>query len=59
MLQPDLGTGVVLVGASLLIIYTAGARLLHLSYLGMIGVAGFVGLSYCSAVSTETDYSLS
>ncbi|WNR46441.1 stage V sporulation protein E [Paenibacillus roseipurpureus] len=44
MLQPDLGTGVVLVGASLLIIYTAGARLLHLSYLGMIGVAGFVGL---------------
>ncbi|MCD1261616.1 stage V sporulation protein E [Paenibacillus athensensis] len=44
MLQPDLGTGVVLVGASLLIIYTSGARLLHLSYLGMVGLAGFVGL---------------
>jgi hypothetical protein len=44
MLQPDLGTGVVLFGASLLIIYTAGARLLHLSYLGMVGLAGFVGL---------------
>jgi cell division protein FtsW len=44
MLQPDLGTGVVLVGASLLIIYTAGARILHLSYLGMAGLAGFVGL---------------
>jgi cell division protein FtsW len=44
MLQPDLGTGVVLVGASLLIIYTAGARILHLSYLGMVGLAGFVGL---------------
>ncbi|MCS7459265.1 stage V sporulation protein E [Paenibacillus doosanensis] len=44
MLQPDLGTGAVLVGASLLIIYTAGARLMHLSYLGMVGVAGFVGL---------------
>ncbi|TVY09596.1 stage V sporulation protein E [Paenibacillus cremeus] len=44
MLQPDLGTGVVLVGASLLIIYTAGARLLHLSYLGFVGIAGFVGL---------------
>ncbi|GAA4857823.1 stage V sporulation protein E [Paenibacillus vulneris] len=44
MLQPDLGTGAVLVGASLLIIYAAGARLLHLSYLGMVGVAGFVGL---------------
>jgi len=44
MLQPDLGTGAVLVGASLLIIYTSGARLLHLSYLGLVGVAGFVGL---------------
>ncbi|NOV03415.1 stage V sporulation protein E [Paenibacillus planticolens] len=44
MLQPDLGTGAVLVGASLLIIFISGARLLHLAYLGMIGVAGFVGL---------------
>ncbi|WP_426447699.1 stage V sporulation protein E [Paenibacillus sp. S-38] len=44
MLQPDLGTGAVLVGASLLIIYVAGARLLHLSYLGMVGVAGLIGL---------------
>jgi cell division protein FtsW len=44
MLQPDLGTGVVLVGATLLTIYTAGARILHLSYLGMVGLAGFVGL---------------
>lgn len=44
MLQPDLGTGAVLVGASLLIIYTAGARLSHLSYLGLVGLAGFVGL---------------
>lgn len=44
MLQPDLGTGAVLVGASLLIIFTAGARLLHLSFLGLAGIAGFVGL---------------
>ncbi|WP_166243832.1 stage V sporulation protein E [Paenibacillus turpanensis] len=44
MLQPDLGTGAVLCGASLLIIYTAGARMLHLGGLAMIGVAGFVGL---------------
>lgn len=44
MLQPDLGTGSVLVGASLLIIYAAGARMSHLAGLGMIGVAGFVGL---------------
>jgi cell division protein FtsW len=44
MLQPDLGTGMVLVGATLLIIYTAGARMLHLSMLGLLGLSGFVGL---------------
>lgn len=44
MLQPDLGTGAVLVGASLLIIFSAGARLSHLFGLGLIGIAGFVGL---------------
>jgi cell division protein FtsW len=44
MLQPDLGTGVVLAGAALLIIYIAGARILHLSMLGFTGIAGFVGL---------------
>ncbi|HEY0826636.1 MAG TPA: FtsW/RodA/SpoVE family cell cycle protein, partial [Bacilli bacterium] len=44
MLQPDLGTGVVLAGAVLLMIYTAGARILHLSFLGLLGLAGLVGL---------------
>ncbi|MDB5053608.1 MAG: stage sporulation protein [Bacilli bacterium] len=44
MLQPDLGTGTVLVGASLLIIYVAGARMLHLNMLGLLGVSGLVGL---------------
>lgn len=44
MLQPDLGTGSVLMGASLLMIFTAGARLKHLSYLALVGVAGFVAL---------------
>jgi cell division protein FtsW len=44
MLQPDLGTGMVLVGATILMIYICGARLLHLSYLVMLGIAGFVGL---------------
>jgi cell division protein FtsW len=44
MLQPDLGTGVVLVGAALLIIYVAGARLVHLLYLGLGCIAGFIGL---------------
>jgi cell division protein FtsW len=44
MLQPDLGTGVVLVGASILIIYSAGARIAHLGGLALVGVAGLVGL---------------
>lgn len=44
MLQPDLGTGSVLLGATLLIIYTAGARLSHLAWLGVVGLAGFAGL---------------
>lgn len=44
MLQPDLGTGAVMVGASLIVIFTAGARFLHLSFLALAGIAGFVGL---------------
>lgn len=44
MLQPDLGTGVVLVGASILIIYSAGARIAHLGGLALVGLAGLVGL---------------
>ncbi len=44
MMQPDLGTGVVLVGASILMLFIAGARIQHLLILGMIGVAGFVML---------------
>jgi cell division protein FtsW len=44
MLQPDLGTGAVLVGASLMVIYTAGARISHLAMLGLVGLAGFIGL---------------
>lgn len=44
MLQPDLGTGTVMVGASLLVIYSAGARMKHLASLALVGIAGFVGL---------------
>lgn len=44
MLQPDLGTGVVLMGAALMVIFMAGTRLLHLGMLALCGVAGFVGL---------------
>ena len=44
MLQPDLGTGAVLLGATLLVIYTAGAKLSHLGWLGIVGIVGFASL---------------
>lgn len=44
MLQPDLGTGVVMVGTCVVIIFVAGARIQHFIGLGMIGLIGFVGL---------------
>ncbi|WP_339062314.1 stage V sporulation protein E [Tepidibacillus marianensis] len=44
MLQPDLGTGTVLVGTSILMIYISGMRIKHLVSLGMVGVVGFAGL---------------
>ncbi len=44
MLQPDLGTGAVMVGTCIVMIYIAGARLSHFFGLGLVGVAGLVGL---------------
>jgi cell division protein FtsW len=44
MMQPDLGTGTVMVGTSVVIIFIAGARISHFIGLGLLGVAGFVGL---------------
>ncbi|SFA75473.1 MULTISPECIES: stage V sporulation protein E [unclassified Bacillus (in: firmicutes)] len=44
MLQPDLGTGTVMVGTSVVMIFVSGARIAHFAALGLIGVAGFVGL---------------
>jgi cell division protein FtsW len=44
MMQPDLGTGAVMIGASLLVIYVAGARTAHLAGLGALGALGLVGL---------------
>ena len=44
MLQPDLGTGVVMLGASLLVIFAAGARLSHLGGLALLGLVGLAGL---------------
>lgn len=44
MLQPDLGTGAVMLGAALMIVFAAGARMKHLGFLALGGAAGFVGL---------------
>jgi cell division protein FtsW len=44
MLQPDLGTGTVMVGTCLVMIFISGARISHFVGLGLIGIAGFVGL---------------
>ncbi|MBO9130264.1 stage V sporulation protein E [Bacillus sp. 165] len=44
MAQPDLGTGTVMVGTCIVMIFVAGARIMHFAVMGMLGVAGFVGL---------------
>ncbi|KOS25191.1 stage V sporulation protein E [Bacillus anthracis] len=44
MLQPDLGTGTVMVGTCIIMIFISGARVFHFAMLRLLGVAGFVGL---------------
>lgn len=44
MLQPDLGTGTVMVGTCIVMIFTAGAKISHFVILGILGLAGFAGL---------------
>ncbi|WP_316568432.1 stage V sporulation protein E [Neobacillus sp. YIM B06451] len=44
MLQPDLGTGTVMVGTCLVMIFVAGGRILHFAGLILLGAAGFAGL---------------
>jgi cell division protein FtsW len=44
MLQPDLGTGTVMVGTCIVMIFISGARISHFVVLGLIGVAGFAAL---------------
>jgi cell division protein FtsW len=44
MLQPDLGTGVVLVGTCVLLIFIAGSRITYFVYLFLIGMVGFAFL---------------
>jgi cell division protein FtsW len=44
MLQPDLGTGAVMVGTSVVMIFVAGARISHFAGLGVLGLMGFAAL---------------
>jgi cell division protein FtsW len=44
MLQPDLGTGTVMIGTCVVMIFIAGARIGHFAFLGLLGLVGFVGL---------------
>lgn len=44
MLQPDLGTGMVLVATCMLMIYVNGAKLNHFIAMLSVGLAGFIGL---------------
>ncbi|WP_335870523.1 stage V sporulation protein E [Bacillus sp. 2205SS5-2] len=44
MLQPDLGTGTVMVGTCVVMIFIAGAKISHFAWLGVLGLLGFVGL---------------
>jgi len=44
MLQPDLGTGMVLVLTCMIMVFTAGARLSHFFGLAGLGLLGFIGL---------------
>ncbi|WP_409294462.1 stage V sporulation protein E [Peribacillus sp. SCS-26] len=44
MLQPDLGTGTVMTGTCIVMIFVSGARVSHFAWLGFLGAAGFAGL---------------
>ncbi|EWG11856.1 stage V sporulation protein E [Cytobacillus firmus] len=44
MLQPDLGTGTVMVGTCVVMIFIAGARISHFIWFAAAGLAGFVAL---------------
>lgn len=44
MLEPDLGQSVVIMGATLALLFVAGARVRHIGSLGALGLLGFAGL---------------
>ena len=56
MLQPDLGTGTVMIGTCIIMIFISGARVFHFAMFGLLGAAGFVGLIVISSLSNETHH---
>lgn len=46
--QPDLGTAIVIAGTAYMMFFAAGAKIIHLTLLGIAGIAGAVGLSLTS-----------
>lgn len=53
MLQPDLGTALVLVGAGVLVFYTAGAPAKSLLFLSVLGTLAGLGLIFSSSYRLE------
>lgn len=44
MLQPDLGTGTVMVGTAVVMVFIAGAKISHFAMMGLAGLVGFAAL---------------
>ncbi|HHU19171.1 MAG TPA: stage V sporulation protein E [Bacilli bacterium] len=44
MLQPDLGTGLILVGSCFTLLFISGAQIKHFVFLAVLGLAGLTGL---------------
>lgn len=53
MLQPDLGTALVLISAAVLVFYAAGAPILSLALIGLLGLAAGAGLILSSPYRKE------
>ena len=45
-----------MVGTCIVMIFIAGARISHFVVLGLLGVAGFVGLDCLCSISNKTNY---
>ncbi|MFB5660657.1 stage V sporulation protein E [Alteribacillus sp. HJP-4] len=44
MLQPDLGTGTVMAGTCMVLLFAAGAKIKYFVWLALLGAGGFIGL---------------